>query len=123
VSQQPKIVHLNMLDTDYAKMAAGESIPEDRKQRLAWGNIVFKRLSQQIARYRYDAGLDQQGRDDLLCKIATTAELFTMADLEDINDRLRRTGRFYLTDSERQQIMNWLQDELAVDLHVNPDDG
>ena len=122
MSQQPKIIHLDILDTDYAKIAAGERIPEDRKQRLAWGNITFKRLSQQIARYRHDNSLDQQGRDDLLCNIATTAGLFTLADMEDINDRLRRTGRFYLTNGERQQIMNWLHDELAVDLQVNPED-
>jgi hypothetical protein len=42
--------------------------------------------------------------------------------MEDINDRLRRTGRFYLTEGERQQIMNWLQDELAVNLQVNPEE-
>ncbi|MDA0673373.1 MAG: hypothetical protein O3C67_06665 [Cyanobacteria bacterium] len=116
----PKIVHLNILDTDYAKIAAGEVIPEERRQRLAWGESVFKRLSQQIARYRYD-DLDCQGRDDLLCSIAMTAELFTLADLEDINDRLRHTGTFYLTPGERQQIVNWLRDELAIDLMVNPD--
>lgn len=122
MSQQPKIVHLDILDTDYAKIAAGERIPEERQQRLAWGGTTFKRLSQQIARYRYDDSLDQQGRDDLLCNIATTAGLFTLADMEDINDRLRRTGRFYLTEGERQQIMNWLQDELAVNLQVNPEE-
>jgi len=123
VNQQPKIIHLEILDTDYAKIAAGEKIPEERKQRLAWGHLAFKRLSQHIARYRYDDSLDQQGRDDLLCNIATTAGLFTLADMEDINDRLRRTGRFYLTEGERQQIMNWLHDELAIDLQVNPEEG
>jgi hypothetical protein len=116
-----KIVHLDMLDTDYAKIAAGEVIPEDRRRRLAWGDAVFKRLSQQIARYRYGT-LDREGRDDLLCSIGMTAELLTRADLEDINDRLRRTGTFYLTGGERQQIVNWLRDELAVDLEVTPDD-
>lgn len=120
MTQQPKIVHLDILDTDYAKIAAGERIPEDRKQRLEWGNATFNRLSKQIARYRYDS-LDQEGRDDLLCNIGNTAELFTAADMEDINDRLRRTGRFYLTEGERQQVFNWLQDELAVDLRVDPE--
>ena len=120
MTQQPNIVHLDMLDTDYAKMAAGEHIPADRKRRLAWGNAAFHRISQYIARYRYDS-LDQQGRDDLLCNIATTAGLFTLADMEDINDRLRRTGRFYLTAGERQQIINWLQDELAIDLSGHPE--
>ncbi|MEM6837521.1 MAG: hypothetical protein AAF609_11750 [Cyanobacteria bacterium P01_C01_bin.120] len=118
--QQPKIVHLNIFDTDYAKIAAGEQIPVDRKQRLAWGDTTFNRLSKQIARYRYDS-LDQEGRDDLLCNIGNTAGLFTLADMEDINDRLRRTGHFYLTTGERQQVVNWLQDELAIDLHTNPE--
>jgi hypothetical protein len=104
-----------MLDTDYAKMAAGEVIPEERRDRLAWSDYTVKRLSQQIARYRYDT-LDRQGRDDVLCTIAMTAELFTLADLEDINDRLRQTGVFYLTDGERRQILNWLHDELAIDV-------
>ncbi len=121
MSQPPKIVRLDILDTDYAKMAAGERIAEERKQRLAWGNYTFNRLSKQIARYRY-GNLDEEGRDDLLCNIGSTAGLFSMADMEDINDRLRRTGRFYLTDGERRQIINWLQDELAVDLDANPDD-
>lgn len=120
MTQPPKIVHLDILDTDYAKIAAGERIPEDRQQRLEWGHATFDRLSKQIARYRYDK-LDQQGRDDLLCNIANTAGLLTPADMEDINDRLRCTGYFYLTEGERQQIFNWLQDELAVDLRINPD--
>ena len=122
VSQPPKIVHLDILDTDYAKIAAGERISEERQQRLAWGKSTFHRLSKQIARCRHDDRLDQQGRDDLLCNIATTAGLFTLADMEDIDDRLRRTGQFYLTDGERQQILNWLQDELAVDLAIPSDD-
>lgn len=119
MTQHPKIVHLDLLDTDYAKIAAGERIPEERQQRLAWGHTTFNRLSKQIARYRHD-NLDQQGRDDLLCNIANTAGLFTDADMEDINDRLRRTGCFYLTAGERQQVFNWLQDELAVTLDSEP---
>ena len=121
MSQQPKIVHLNILDTDYARIAAGERISEERKQRLAWDGATFNRLSKQIARFRY-ADLDQQGRDDVLCNIGTTAGLFTMADMEDINDRLRQTGHFYLTSGERQQIINWLRDELAVDLEAEPEE-
>ena len=120
MTQHPKIVHLDLLDTDYAKIAAGERISEERQQRLAWGHATFNRLSKQIARYRYD-NLDQQGRDDLLCNIANTAGLFTAADMEDINDRLRRTGCFYLTVGERQQVFNWLQDELAVNLDMEPE--
>lgn len=114
-NQQPKIVSLDLLDTDYAKIAAGEVIPADRKRRLAYDQEDFQKLGKQIARYRY-AGLDQEGRDDLLCSIGLTAELFTPADMEDINDRLRQTGRFFLTPGERQQVVNWLLDELGVDV-------
>ena len=121
MSQQPKIVRLDLLDTDYAKIAAGERIPEDKKQQLAWSNYTFDRLSKQIARYRY-ANLDQQGRDDLLCNIASTAGLLTLADMEDIDDRLRRTGKFYLTDSERKQIINWVRDELSIDIEATSED-
>jgi hypothetical protein len=120
VNQHPKIVRLDILDTDYAKIAAGEDIPENKKQQLAWGSYTFNRLSKQIARYRY-GNLDRQGQDDLLCNIANTAGLFTLADMEDINDRLRRTGRFYLTAGERQQIVNWLRDELSIDLDIVPE--
>ncbi|MEB3289283.1 MAG: hypothetical protein VKI82_05175 [Leptolyngbya sp.] len=119
-NQPPKIVRLNLLDTDYAKMVAGEAIPDAKKQRLAQESYDFDQLGQRIARYRY-GGMDQQGRDDVLCTIATTAGLFTLADLEDINDRLRYTGRFYLTPGERQQVINWLLDELGVDLHGDPE--
>lgn len=122
MSQPPKIVRLNILDTDYAKMVAGEQIPEERKQRLDWSDYTFDRLSKQIARFRY-SDLDQEGRDDLLCSIGTTAGLLTTADMEDIDDRLRQTGHFYLTPGERQQIINWLKDELAVDLNLNPEEG
>ena len=114
-SQQPKIIKLDLLDTEYAKMVAGEVIPADRKRRLAYDQYNFQKLGQQIARYRY-AGLDQEGRDDLLCSIGLTAELFTPADMEDINDRLRQSGHFWLTAGERQQVINWLLDELDIDL-------
>jgi hypothetical protein len=115
---QPQIVHLNILDTDYAKIAAGEPIPADKQQRLAQESYDFHQLGQHIARYRY-GGLDQQSQDDVLCTIATTAGLFTLADVEDINDRLRYTGRFYLTPGERQQVINWLLDELGIDLNAS----
>jgi hypothetical protein len=115
----PRIVHLDLLDTEYAKlaakMAAGEPIPPDKQQRLCQDSYDFTRLGQHIARYRY-GGLDQQGQDDILCTLGHTAELFTLADLEDISDRLRQTGRFYLTPGERQQVINWLSDELGIDL-------
>ncbi len=121
MSQSPQIIPLNILDTDYAKIVAGETIDSDRKHRLAWGDAAFDRLGQQIARFRY-AALDQQGRDDLLCKIGTVAELFTLSDREDFDDRIRTTGIFYLTPGERQQVVNWLRDELAVDVHQLTED-
>jgi hypothetical protein len=112
---QARIVHLDMLDTDYAKIAAGEPIPDAKKQRLAQDSYDFTRLGQHIARYRYGR-LDEQGQDDILCTLGTTAGLFTLADVEDMNDRLRQTGRFYLTPGERQQVINWLVDELGIEL-------
>ncbi|MGB3137888.1 MAG: hypothetical protein WBG38_07030 [Nodosilinea sp.] len=111
----PPIVPLDMLDTDYAKIAAGEPIPEAKKQRLSQESYDFTRLGQHIARYRY-GGLDQQGQDDILCTLGTTAGLFNRTDTEDMNDRLRQTGLFYLTPGERQQVINWLVDELGVEL-------
>ncbi len=117
--QPPRVVPLDLLDTDYAKIVAGEAIPEDKKQRLAQESYDFDKLGQYIARYRY-GGLDQQAQDDILCTIATVAGLFTLADVEDINDRLRYTGRFYLTEGERQQVINWLQDELGINLNAPP---
>lgn len=113
---QPSIVHLDMLDTDYAKMVAGEPIAEERRNRLeAVDAYTLNRLEKQISRYRYGQ-LDQSGKDDILCDVGLTAELLSQADMEDIHQRVRETGHFYLTAGERQQIINWLKDELAVDL-------
>jgi hypothetical protein len=117
--QQPKIIHLNIFDTDFAKMAAGEAIPEEKKRRLGFEQDDFQKLGKQVAQYRYGNG-DQQRRDDILCSIATTAGLFSMADMEDITDRQRFTGRFFLTEGERQQVINWLMDELGVNLNAPP---
>jgi hypothetical protein len=117
LNQQPKIIRLNMLDTDYAKIAAGETIPEEKKQRLVQESYDVDKLGQHIARYRY-GGLDQQSKDDILCTLATTAGLFSRADVEEINDRLRYQGRFFLTPGERQQVVNWLLDELGIQLQA-----
>lgn len=115
---QPLIVSLGLLDTDYAKIVAGEPIPQAKQDRLSQDSYDFTRLGQHIARYRY-GGLDDQGRDDILCTLGHTAGLFTLADMEDMNDRLRQTARFYLTPGERQQVINWLVDELGIDLTPN----
>lgn len=110
-----------MLDTDYAKMVAGEPIAEERRQRLeAADDYTLNRLEKQISRYRYGQ-LDQSGKDNILCDVGLTAELLNQADMEDIHQRVRDTGEFYLTAGERQQIINWLKDELAIDLTASAD--
>lgn len=118
MTESAKIVHLDLLDTDYAKLVAGEDFSAERRQRLAaedYDRHDFERLGKQVARYRYD-DLDVQGRDDILCSIGAQADLFSRTDMEAFDDRLRHTGRFYLTRGERQQVINWLADELAVTL-------
>lgn len=118
VSQIPtktaKIVKLDILDTDYAAMVAGEPIADERKQRLESADSqALDYISRQISRYRYGCRT-QEERDDALYNIGAMAGLMTPADVEDVNDRLRHTGHLYLTDGERIQILNWLKDELAV---------
>lgn len=118
MTEPAKIVHLDLLDTDYAKLAAGESFSAERRQRLAaedYDRHDFERLGKQVARYRY-GDLDIQGQDDILCSIGARADLFSRTDMEVFDDRLRHTGRFYLTPEERQQVINWLADELGVAL-------
>ncbi|MEL6471378.1 MAG: hypothetical protein AAFQ74_16760 [Cyanobacteria bacterium J06623_4] len=115
----PRIVRLEMLDTDYAKMMAGEAIAPDRIERIESADAyTINRLEKLISRYRYGQ-LGQEGKDDILCNVGLTAELLTPADMEDIHQRTRETGQFSLTDGERQQILNWLKDELAIDLSAS----
>lgn len=105
-----------MLDLDYARMIAGEPIAKERQSRLeATDEYTFNRLEKQISRYLYGQ-LNQERKDDILCDIGQTAELLTQCDMEDIHSRMRETGRFYLLEGERQQIINWVKDELAIDL-------
>ena len=109
-----KIVELDILDTDYAAMVAGEPIDDERKQRLDTSDAqTFRYISRQISRYRYGCHT-QEERDDALYNIGTTVGLMTPSDVEEVNDRLRHTGHLYLKQDERLQILNWLQDELAV---------
>ena len=121
MTDQPKVVRLDMLDVDYARMVAGEPITQERRERLAtadtdtFDTYTLNRLEKQISRYRYGQ-LGQESKDDILCDIGRTAELLTQADMEDIHQRIRETGRFYLTAGERQQIINWIKDELAIDV-------
>ena len=112
--QPAKIVKLDILDTDYAAMVAGEPISDDRKQRLeAADPQAVEYISRQISKYRYGCH-NQEERDDALYNIGAMVGLMTPSDIEDVNDRLRHTGHLYLTQSERVQILNWLEDELAV---------
>ena len=121
MTDQPRVVRLNMLDMDYARMVAGEPIAQERRERLAaadtdtFDTYTLNRLEKQISRYRYGQ-LGQESKDDILCDIGRTAELLTQADMEDIHQRMRESGRFYLTAAERQQIINWIKDELAIDV-------
>ncbi|MEM6255404.1 MAG: hypothetical protein AAF821_21015 [Cyanobacteria bacterium P01_D01_bin.156] len=112
--QPAKIIKLDILDTDYAAMVAGEPIADERKQRLDETDPqTFAYISRQISRYRYGCHT-QEERDDALYNIGNMVGLMTPADVEDVNDRLRHTGHLYLTHGERLQILNWLKDELAV---------
>ena len=116
MSNQPRIVRIDMLDTDYARMVAGEPIAKERRSRLEGADAhTFERLEKQISRYRYGQ-LTQIDKDDILCDVGLTADLLNQSDMEEINQRVRETGCFSLTDSEREQIINWLKDELGIDL-------
>ena len=53
-SGQPKVIRIDMLDTDYAKMMGGEPIAKERRNRLeAADAYTLDRLEKQISRYRY----------------------------------------------------------------------
>jgi hypothetical protein len=121
MTQQPKIVRIEMLDVDYARMIAGEPIAKERQGRLeAADAYTLDRLEKQISRYLYGQ-LTQSGKDDILCDIGQTAELLSPADMEDIHQRMRESGQFYLTISERQQVTNWIKDELGIDVKKIPE--
>lgn len=38
-AEQPRVVRINMLDTDYAKMIGGEPIAKERRERLEATNL------------------------------------------------------------------------------------
>lgn len=101
-----------MLDTDYARMVEAEPVPEHLKQRLGEEAYDVDYISKQARRYRYSKNAED--RDDVLCKIANKAGLFSLADMEAIDDRTRTSGVFSLAEDERQQVINWLSDELAI---------
>ena len=115
--KQPiKIVKLDILDTDYAAMVAGEPIADERKQRLeATDPQAFEYISRLISKYRYGCHT-QEERDESRYFVGAMVWLMTPSDVEDVNDRLRHTGHLYLTQGERLQILNWIEDELAISL-------
>ncbi len=116
MSDKPKIVDLGILDTDYAQMVESEPVPEDLRQRLDEENYDVVYLSKQARLYRY--AKHQEDRDDLLCKIANKAGLFSLADMEAIDDRTRMNGMFSLEPAERQQVINWLYDEMHIQIQM-----
>jgi hypothetical protein len=119
-NSSPKIVRIDLLDTEYAQILAGEAIPADRQGRLEAADAeTFRYLGQQMSLYRYGK-LDQEGKDDVLCKIGLKIGLLTPGDQEEFNDRIRNTGHFYLLPGERLQIINWLTDEFGIKLDSPP---
>lgn len=105
MSHPPEIVDLEMFDTDYAQLVAVDPIAAQ----------LTVMLEKQVYDYRRTTRQDK--RDNLLCRIATTAELFSAADIEAIDDRTRETG-FSLHEDERQFILDWLKCELGIDLEA-----
>ncbi len=103
VSQSPKIIDLEMLDTDYAQLVEVDPVT---------AQLTIK-VEKQV--YGYRRATRQDERDNLLCRIATLADLFTPADLEAIDDRTRKAG-FSLQEDERRFIIDWLKWELNIDL-------
>lgn len=115
MSQKPKIVDLKMLDTDFAQLAAVDPIAAQLR-------VVFgpDRYNPQYIRQQvnwYHRATQQDERDNLLCRIATSAELFTAAEIEAIDERTREFG-FSLVEEERQFVIDWLKCELEIDLEA-----
>lgn len=101
----PQIIDLKMLDTDFAQLVEVDPLTAQ----------LTVLIGKQI--YGYCRVMRQDQRDNILCQIATSAELFTAADLEVIDDRTRETG-FSLQEDERQFILDWLKCEFKIDLEV-----
>jgi len=105
VSQTPKIIDLQMLDTDFAQLV--EIDPGAAKLALA--------IQKQV--YWYRQTTQQDKRDNLLYQIATKADLFSALDTEAIDQRTREVG-FSLHEDERHFIIDWLRWELKIDLET-----
>lgn len=104
-NHNPQIIDLEMLDTHFAKLIEADPLAAQ----------LTVTVGKQIYGYRHATRRDQQ--DNFLCKIATSAELFTAADLEAIDDRTREQG-FSLHEDERQFILDWLKCEFKIDLEA-----
>lgn len=116
MSQNPKIVDLKMLDTDFAQMATEDPVSAYRK--IVFGPDCYNLDYIQRQACWYQSATTQQERDNLLYRVATSAELFTRADLEAIDERTRQNAEFSLQADERRQVINWLKDELGIELDV-----
>lgn len=105
MSETPKIIDLQMLDTDFAQLV--EVDPGAAKLTIA--------IQKQVWWYRQTTRQDK--RDNLLYQIATRADLFPALDMEAIDQRTREVG-FSLDEDERQFIIDWLKWELKIDLEA-----
>jgi len=105
VSETPKVVDLQMLDTDFAQLV--EVDPGTAKLTVA--------IQKQVWWYRQTTRQDK--RDNLLYQIATKADLFPALDMEAIDQRTREVG-FSLHEDERQFIIDWLKWALEIDLEA-----
>ena len=118
MSQKPKIVDLKMLDTDFAQLAVVDPIAAQLRVVFGPDRYNLQYIQQQVGWYRLTTQQDQQ--DNLLYRIATSAELFTAAEMEAIDERTREFG-FSLSEDERQFIIDWLKCELGIDLEASSD--
>ena len=119
MSQKPKIVDLKMLDTDFAQLAEANPVSAYRKMVFGPDCYNVEYIQQQVRWYQ--CATTQNERDNLLCRIAGSGELFTPADMEAIDDRTRENGIFSLLAAERKQVIDWLKDQLEIDLNVADD--
>lgn len=115
MSQKPKIVDLKMLDTDFAQLVAVDPIAAQLRVVFGPDRYNPQYVRQQVEWYRRTTRQDE--RDNLLCRIATSAELFTAAEMEAIDERTRDVG-FSLHEAERQFVIDWLKCELGIDLEA-----
>lgn len=104
-----------MLDTDFAQLAAVDPIAAQLRVVFGPDRYNPQYIRQQVEWYHRTTQQDE--RDNLLCRIAASAELFTAAEIEAIDERTREFG-FSLREEERQFVIDWLKCELEIDLEA-----